>query len=236
MTKQQTKTKCVVYCRVSLAKQAERGQSLKAQREHCRAYAKLYGLEIVAEVTDRGASAGSLRRPGLQEALQLIESGAVTALLTSKLDRLTRSICDLHELLSGPFKTAELLSVAEQIDTRSASGRLVLNVLTSVAEWERAAIGERTSAVMQSMKARGCRVGSIPYGYQLAADGKTLEPCAGEQAIIERIRSDSAAGFSTRKVARALNSDGVPARKQHGSKQPGRWSHTTVHRILKQAA
>jgi hypothetical protein len=64
-------------------------------------------------------------------------------------------------LITEYFNTYALLSVCEQIDTRSASGRLVLNVLTSVAQWEREAIGERTSQALQYKKGQGERVGTI---------------------------------------------------------------------------
>jgi site-specific DNA recombinase len=75
---------------------------------------------------------------------------------------------DLAHLVDGYFsKRSALLSVSEQIDTRSAAGRLVLNVLSSVGQWERETIGERTSAAMQYIAAQGRFTGgaTAPYGY-----------------------------------------------------------------------
>ena len=70
--------------------------------------------------------------------------------------------------------------MGEQIDTRSAAGRLVLNVLASVSQWEREAIGERTSTAMRHMKAEGAYTGGrAPYGYRVAADGH-IEPEAND--------------------------------------------------------
>src|SRR5216684_2636542 len=85
-----------------------------------------------------------LDRPGLQRALAMLKAGEGEALLGVKLDRLTRSVVDLGTLVERYFVPgkAALLSVGEQIDTRSAAGRLVLNVLASVSQWEREAIGE----------------------------------------------------------------------------------------------
>lgn len=144
-----SKTRAVAYVRVSTEKQADAGQSLEAQQAKLAAYASLYELELVEVVVDAGVSAKTLNRPGLQRALAMLESGAADALVVVKLDRLTRSVRDLGELVEGVFaeKGAALLSVSEQIDTRSAAGRLVLNVLASVSQWEREAIGERTAAV-----------------------------------------------------------------------------------------
>ena len=144
-------TRTIAYLRVSTDKQADRGVSLDAQRSKAKAYAELYDLELVEVIVDAGESAKSLDRPGLQRALAMLKKGEAEALLVVKLDRLTRSVVDLGSLVDRYFAPgkAALLSVGEQIDTRSAAGRLVLNVLASVSQWEREAIGERTATAMQ---------------------------------------------------------------------------------------
>jgi site-specific DNA recombinase len=87
----------------------------------------------------------------------MLKDGTAEALLVVKLDRLTRSVVDLGTLVDRYFAPgkAALLSVGEQIDTRSAAGRLVLNVLASVSQWEREAIGERTATAMQHKASQG---------------------------------------------------------------------------------
>jgi site-specific DNA recombinase len=164
------RTKTVAYVRVSTEKQADHGVSLEAQQAKIAAYAQLYELDLVETVVDAAASAKSLERPGLKRALAMLDAGAATALLVVKLDRLTRSVADLSRLIERYFAAgkAALLSVSEQIDTRSAAGRLVLNVLASVSQWEREAIGERTSMAMRHMAAQGQYTGGPPpYGYTL---------------------------------------------------------------------
>jgi len=126
-------TKVLGYVRVSTEEQAERGVSLDAQRAKLEAYATLYDLELVEVIVDAGVSAKSFDRPGLQHALSLLRKGKTQALLVAKLDRLTRSMRDLgtlveEELVKGKWA---LLSVAEQLDTRTAPGRLVLNIATT---------------------------------------------------------------------------------------------------------
>jgi DNA invertase Pin-like site-specific DNA recombinase len=108
-------------------------------------------------VVDAGESAKTLDRPGLQRALGTLKRGEADALLVVKLDRLTRSVVDLGSLVERYFAPgkAALLSVGEQIDTRSAAGRLVLNVLASVSQWEREAIAERTATAMQHKARQG---------------------------------------------------------------------------------
>jgi site-specific DNA recombinase len=204
--------KAVAYLRVSTEDQAARGVSLEAQRAKIAAYAGLYDLDRVAVVEDAGVSARTMDRPGLRQALAMLARGEAQALVVMKLDRLTRSVRDLGELLEGPFARAALLSVGEQIDTRTAAGRLVLNVLASVAQWERETIGERTATAMAHKKTRGERVGAVPYGYGLGADGHALVPVAAEQAVIAEARRLKASGLALRAIAAELERAGMVAR------------------------
>lgn len=208
-------TRTVAYLRVSTDKQADKGVSLDAQRAKAETYAALYDLELAEVIVDAGESAKSLDRPGLQRALAMLKSGEAAALLVVKLDRLTRSVRDLGALVEAYFAPgkAALLSVSEQIDTRSAAGRLVLNVLASVSQWEREAIGERTATAMQHKAAAGEYTGgAVPYGFRLAPDGIHIEESAPEQAVINEARELRASGLSLRATAAALAARGRVAR------------------------
>ncbi len=213
---QTSRTRTVAYIRVSTDKQAEHGVSLEAQRAKLESYAALYDLDLVAIEVDAGLSASTLDRPGLQAALTLLRTKKADALLVVKLDRLTRSVRDLGDLVDryfGAGKTASLLSVGDQIDTRTAAGRMVLNLLTTVAQWEREATGERTAAAMAHKAASGEYTGGqAPYGFTLAADGVTLAQDAGEQAVLTQVRDLRAAGLSLRAVAAELDRLGVRSR------------------------
>ena len=206
-------TRVVAYCRVSTEEQASSGVSLAAQEQKLRAYCLAMDLELVAVESDAGVSAKTLDRPALARALAALDSGAADALVVVKLDRLTRSVRDLADLLEQYFSADHgLISLGESVDTRTAAGRLVLNVMTSVAQWEREAIGERTSTALQHMKAQGKRVGAVPYGWTLAADAKSLTKNEYEQSVIVRARELRAAGASLRVVASALASSGMLSR------------------------
>ena len=152
----------VGYVRVSTEKQADVGISLEAQTEKIQAMAVVQGLELDEVIIDAGESAKSLSRPGMERLLQLVDSGAAETVIVAKLDRLTRSVKDLAELLEHfNRRGASLVSVAESLDTGSASGRLVLNIMTAVSQWEREAIGERTRDALRHKKAKGERVGYL---------------------------------------------------------------------------
>jgi DNA invertase Pin-like site-specific DNA recombinase len=219
------KTRVVAYIRTSTDKQEI---SPEAQKAKISAYAELYELQLVETVVEVG-SARSLDRPGLQRALAMLKDGSVTALLIVKLDRLTRSVADLGRMLEEYFASGEhaLLSVSEQIDTRTAGGRLVLNVLASVSQWEREVIGERTKAAMQHKIAMGEFIGGQPpYGSRLGPDGVRLIESAEEQEVLAAARRLRAAGLSLRSVACQLNAEGLRSRKGK------RFTHSQVARMV----
>jgi site-specific DNA recombinase len=97
------------------------------------------------------------------------------------------------------------ISVAESLDTSSAAGRLVLNIMTAVSQWEREAIGERTRDAMAHKKRKGERVGNIAYGYRLAGDGVHVEDDPDEQAVLAEIRRLHGESGTLREIAAALN-------------------------------
>ena len=133
----------------------EKGEAMTTLKQRVVGYVRV--------ITDAGYSAKNLKRPGIEELYQLVAGGEVDGVVVSKLDRLTRSIRDLHMLLEGLFNTIDLHSVSEKVDTNSASGRLVLNVLMSVAEWEREAISEASATARSNTSSshEGSRTASV---------------------------------------------------------------------------
>jgi DNA invertase Pin-like site-specific DNA recombinase len=225
--------KVIGYVRVSTDEQADKGMSLAVQRAKLDIYAKLYDLELVEVVEDAGVSAKSLKRPGLQKALAKLRKGEAAGLLIVKLDRLSRSVKDWNALIDSFFGEKagkQLFSVGDCIDTRTAAGRLVLNVLMSVAQWEREAIGERTRDVLRHKIGQGERCGKVRFGFDLAPDGKTLVPNATEQDAIRLMRQLRDAGESLRAIAEELNKRGI------GTKEGRPWMFTSVAGILARAA
>ena len=94
-------------------------------------------------------------------------------------DLLYMLFCPFSYPLSGPT-TGIVVRVAESLDTGSAAGRLVLNIMAAVSQWEREAIGERTRAAMRHKRSQGERVGNIEFGYRLSPDGRHLESDSAE--------------------------------------------------------
>jgi DNA invertase Pin-like site-specific DNA recombinase len=219
------------YVRVSTDRQAEQGVSLEAQEAKIRAMATVQSAELIDVIVDGGESAKSLNRPGLQRLLALINSGKVQAVIVAKLDRLTRSVKDLCELLELLEKRkVALISVAESLDTGSAAGRLVITIMGAVSQWEREAIGERTRDALRHKRGQGQRVGNIAFGSRLAPDGHHLEPEPGEQASLAEIRRLRNQGATLRGIAATLNDRALRTRR--GTP----WRLESVARVVKHAA
>ena len=109
-------------------------------------------------------------------------------MIVLKLDRLTRSVRDLADLLElFQRRKVALMSVSESLNTATAAGRMVVNMLGTVAQWEREAIGERTSAALSAKRLRGERAGAVPYGFALAADGQQLKAHEKERQTLRLV-------------------------------------------------
>jgi DNA invertase Pin-like site-specific DNA recombinase len=203
--------------------------TLDAQPDKMRGYAELYEHEIVEMIVE-AESASSLNRPGIQRALAMMKAGQADGLLVVKLDRLTREQGDWQFLIKNYFcerAGKQLFSVNDYIDTRTATGRMILNMQITIAQWERETIGERTKAALQHKISKNERVGSIRYGYDLTDDGKMLSANSAEQATIQLMRQWHETGCSYREIAAELNG------RQIRSKKGKLWSASAVYYILK---
>jgi site-specific DNA recombinase len=164
------------------------------------------GAGLAEIIVEGGESGKSLNRPGMTKLLAMVDAGKVKTVIVAKLDRLTRSVKDLCELLERfERRGVALVSVAESLDTGSAAGRLVLNIMAAVSQWEREAIGERTRDALRHKRSHGERVGNIAFGFRLAADGQHLEPEPAEQGALAEIRRLRHEGATLRGIAVALN-------------------------------
>jgi site-specific DNA recombinase len=218
--------RAIGYARVSTDKQADSGVSLEAQQEKIRAMAVVQGAALQDLIVDAGESAKTLDRPGMERLLALVDARKVDTVIVAKLDRLTRSVKDLALLLERfTRRGVALVSVAESLDTNTAAGRLVLNIMVSVSQWEREAIGERTRDAMAHMKTTRQVYSPTPYGF--ARNGDMLATADDEQGTVQQIQAWHRAGWTLRKIAGELNRLGV-ATKNGGAA----WYASTVRGIV----
>jgi site-specific DNA recombinase len=208
------RTKVIGYVRVSTEQQASEGLSLDVQRARLGAYAEAMELDLVGIEEDAGFSAKNLNRPALKIALRALDEGLASGLLVVKLDRLTRRVLDLAHLIEGYFgERFSLLSVADSLDTRTAGGRLVLNVMASAAQWERETIGERVRETFQHLREQGVRLGHPPFGW-CRIGGRdehgrlVIREVPDEQETIRRAAQLRLQGCTLDEVATALTAEG----------------------------
>ena len=222
--------KAIGYARVSTDGQAVDGVSLDAQKARIAAWAQANDVELVNVYTDAGLSGGRAdNRPALRDALA-DACRRKCAIVVYSLSRLSRSIADTLAISERLGKAgADLVSLTEKIDTTSAAGRMIFNMLSVLSQFEREQIGERTAAAMQHMRRQGKRISRhAPYGFNLA--GENLVRNDAEQAILSRMKEMKATGQSLRQIAAALNAQGIPP------KMAATWSMSSVRDILNRAA
>lgn len=219
--------RAVGYVRVSTEEQATSGLSLSHQKTRIVAFAKASDFDLVEVIEEPGKSAKNLNRPGLTRALEILEGGEAQALVVLSLDRLTRSVKDLGHLVEFFDRTrTALVSVQDSINTLTAAGRLVLNVLGSIAQWEREAIGERTSAAMAVKRERGEKTGgSVPFGYDANETGR-LCPNPREQEALKLIKRLRKRRYSLRKIGERLTEQGFTPKKG------GSWHPQVIKQII----
>ena len=226
----------IAYIRVSTEEQANEGVSIAAQEEKVRAYATLRSLKLVDVVIDAGVSAGKplADREGGRRVLEAIRSKKATAVVAVKLDRVFRDAADCLTVTREWDKRGVSFHIldmgGQSIDTATAMGRMFLTMAAGFAELERNLIRERTSTALQHKKSKGEYVGEVPFGSDLAADGRTLTPNATEQEAIGLMRELRTRGLSYRAIAAQLETAGVRPKKGN------RWIHTAVRSILMRAA
>ena len=212
--------KAIAYTRVSNSEQAISELSLEAQHREVIAQAERCGLVIVSVLTDKDESASTLNRPAMSELIAQIDNGRIDAVIISKLDRLTRRIKDFSSLLqrmrkakrAGGGKGVDLISSAESLDTGSATGQIAINIMDSVSQWDRQVIGERTSAILQDLKAQGKSTGNPNYGFEAGENGKLIEN-EQEQAVLQRVAELRAQRKSWARVANTLTDAGIRTRR-----------------------
>jgi DNA invertase Pin-like site-specific DNA recombinase len=192
--------------------------------------AAVQDVDLLDVIVDAGESAKSLKRTGMQRLLADVDAGTVDVVIVAKLDRLTRSVRDLADLLDRfERRGVALVSVTESLDTGTAAGRLVLNIMASVSQWEREAIGERTREAMRHLKREGRRVGTLPYGFALAPDNVTLVENPMERQTLARMRELEAQGRPLRGIAAKINAEG------HRTRTGRPWHLSGVHKLLRKA-
>ena len=183
--------KCAIYTRKSTEHGLEQEfNSLQNQEESCKAYIasqSFNGWQYYKTYSDAAISGGTMERPGLQEMLSDIANGIINTVIVYKVDRLSRSILDFHNMMKYFEKYgANFVSITQSFDTSTSMGKLTLNMLLSFAQFEREVSSERVRDKIRASKAKGLWMGgNPPLGYDVI--DKKLVPNAVEATNVRKL-------------------------------------------------
>lgn len=180
-----------IYKRVSTLEQAQDGNSLQAQEVKLTQYCTALSHNIVGIYSDDGYSGSSTNRPALQNLIRDIENGKIDAVAIYKLDRLSRKVKDVLELVELFEKyNVTLFSLNENIDLASPFGRAALKIAATFSEFERENIIERTAMGRKQRSKNGYMTtgcNKCTFGYRYDKETKSFIVKPDEAEIIKDI-------------------------------------------------
>jgi len=209
---QQAVTRVALYTRVSTEDQAKEGFSLDAQLDRLRLYARAQAWHVAGEYIDEGHSGRTTKRPAYQR--MMTERGTWDTLLVLKMDRIHRNSRNFMAMMDGlTCENKGFASVTESLDTATAMGRFVMDIIQRIAQLESEQIGERVYIGMeQKAKTSGGSLGKpAPFGYRYDGDGR-LQPVPEEAPFVVGAFERFAAGERKKQVADWLAGGGTRGR------------------------
>lgn len=214
-----------VYIRVSTEDQAREGFSLGEQEEKLLQLCNFKELEVYKVYKDAGISAKDMEhRPQFQEMLQDMKEGKINYIVAYKLDRITRSVRDLEELISVLEQyNCFLLCDRDDVNTSTANGRFFVRMLTVLSQLEIEIVSERTKFGLNGAIKSGHIPGQRPFGYTKSEDKKMIVDNA-TRPYVEKIFDMYLEGKSFQQIANYFKENNIYPKKQ--------WRDTTIQKII----
>lgn len=214
-----------VYIRVSTEDQAREGFSLGEQKEKLLQLCSFKDLEVYKVYKDAGISAKDMEhRPQFQEMLQDIKEGKINYIIAYKLDRITRSVRDLEELISVLEQyNCFLLCYRDDVNTSTSNGRFFVRMLTVLSQLEIEIVSERTKFGLNGAIKSGHIPGQRPFGYTKSEDKKMIVDNA-TRPYAEKIFDMYLEGKSFQQIANYFKENNIYPKKK--------WHDTTIQKII----
>ena len=214
-----------VYIRVSTEDQAREGFSLGEQEEKLLQLCKFKELEVYKVYKDAGISAKDMEhRPQFQAMLQDMKEGKINYIVAYKLDRITRSVRDLEELISVLEQyNCFLLCDRDDVNTSTANGRFFVRMLTVLSQLEIEIVSERTKFGLNGAIKSGHIPGQRPFGYTKSEDKKMIIDNA-TRPYVEKIFDMYLEGKSFQQIANYFKENNIYPKKK--------WHDTTIQKII----
>ncbi len=214
-----------VYIRVSTEDQAREGFSLGEQKEKLLQLCSFKGYEVFKVYEDAGISAKDMEhRPAFQEMLSDMKKGKINYIVAYKLDRVTRSVRDLEELISVLEQyNCFLVCDRDDVNTSTANGRFFVRMLTVLSQLEIEIVSERTKFGLNGAIKSGHLPGVLPLGYKKDGNKKTIID-ETTKPVIERIFRMYLEGKSYQQISNIFNEEELL--------HPKKWKDTTIQKII----
>lgn len=214
-----------VYIRVSTEDQAREGFSLGEQEEKLLQLCKFKELEVYKVYKDAGISAKDMEhRPQFQAMLKDMKEGKINYIVAYKLDRITRLVRDLEELISVLEQyNCFLLCDRDDVNTSTANGRFFVRMLTVLSQLEIEIVSERTKFGLNGAIKSGHIPGQRPFGYTKSEDKKMIVDNA-TRPYIEKIFDMYLEGKSFQQIANYFKENNIYPKKK--------WRDTTIQKII----
>ncbi|MBF0186798.1 MAG: recombinase family protein [Magnetococcales bacterium] len=227
-TSSKTSRHVIGYIRVSTRDQVD-GRSLDVQKDLITQWSRKQ-VGVLPHIFEDAGITGTRRdlRPGLRRALDMACANKAVLVVYS-LSRIARSVKDLFQIFDELQRSkADLISLTEEWDTTTASGRMIFGIMAVLAQFERDLISERTRSALHFKKSKGELIGQAPYGFR-ADRSRTpamLVEDEKEQAILKQIQMLANQGETQVEIAHSLNCLGLRTRR--GTP----WSNVRISQIL----
>ena len=213
-----------IYIRVSTEDQAREGFSLGEQEEKLKQLCNYKGYEVYKVYCDAGISAKDMEhRPKFQEMLKDMKDGKINYIVAYKLDRVTRSVRDLEELISQLEKyNTYLVCDRDDVNTSTANGRFFVRMLTVLSQLEIEIVSERTKFGLNGAIKSGHLPGQVALGFKKDGNRKTIiDPATAP--IIKRVFDLYLQGKTFLQISNIFNGEKVLNKN---------WKDTHIERII----
>jgi site-specific DNA recombinase len=218
--------KVLGYIRVSSKSQLD-GYSIINQKDKINSYCKYMGYNLVEVYEDRGISGMSIdKRNGYRDMLEYLLNNEIDGIIVYSLSRLGRRMKDVIGFLDVLKRSGKsFYSIKENLSNEDKIGSLIVNIMSSINEFEVENIRERIRDVKREKKSKGLVSGRLMYGYD-DVDGRLVKNLK-ETKIISRIKGLRSRGYSWGKISNRLNDEGVK------SKYGGVWYMSSLYNMMK---
>jgi site-specific DNA recombinase len=219
--------KVIGYVRVSSEIQKRKNNSIPLQKKKIKEYCSLNDFDLIDVYEDDGVSGMSIdKRNGFKSMVEFMKENKIDGIVVWSLSRLGRKMKDVVEFMDFlKSNNIGFFSIKENLSNDDKIGSLIMNILSSINEFEVEVIRERIKDVKRNKKENGEVYGRMMYGFD-NVNGKMIEN-KEEKRIIRRVKNFRSRGWSWRKISIRLNDEGIK------SKEDKIWYDGSLYNMMK---